>query len=908
MQILYEPNQFPCYRHWLRVGIALSLAIAIALSSFQSVSTQWKLEEDWTVPENLSQSGSTADPIMIVDSEGITHVIWSDYFEEYRHTQQDEEGLWSEPNNLSVPFVDVQPRLIYGPNDLVYSFWLSERTLLYSRVKSTAIGVTIAWEPVHELGDDVLAFDVFIDEDNVIHLVYISQSQLSSQPAGVYYRQKPVNLVWTGNKEVYTSQYFRTLRSSQANVSIAAGSLGNESGGEGNQEQTKSIIVTWEEPPRLQPKFSRSDDGSKTWTSSTDIYTGGIVEETNQDFGSDLTIWNGQVIRVWKKQLSEANCEILNQYSSDGEHWSEKSLVFSSYNACPEQSGFLAAQGDLVLWHAIIDNQLILVAWDGRRWSETRSESGLTGFRDPATGKALTFNAQKVFYHEETRNLIVVGRDGNGIQDVWFTNKVLSDVDDWFQSFSSWQLPKNVAKVSSLIENVTLVADTHGTPYGFWLDSLSVSTEDDTYDIGSIHKLNYSRWDGEKWLSPSAVNVNDDAVIEEFSTLIHPSGNLLMVWRNQKRNQLFFSLVEAERVGNNSEWMEPDVLPSPDGLCSSPALGVGRDSSIYVAYAILVNEGRGIYIDRSIDGGRTWEEPAQVFDGQSSAWAMVDKPVLAFSEDRIHVLWEQKLPLDPAVAIGMGYAYSNTGGMDWVTEQWDSNQFILWSGLATFPTGGVLRVWQEAQTDYSTFIAQISLNDGETWSSSQAISSFGESVGGPTLITDHFGGIHLIHVVRDDVGRLVLRHWIWLGSGWEGKESLSLGYDFSNSLIGLSSAFLMDNQLMVLFTDGDIENQIQSLNSAISPMGEYADYLGGLSESTAALSPNMDQDTLNEEVQNDSTEETIESNFSVIPTFSTEPDIQSNPFSTWLGTIAGAILGTGLVAAVFLIKLTRKKR
>ncbi len=644
MQILYKLDQFLCNRYWVRVGIALCFAFTIALFTFQMGSTQWKLEEDWTVPENLSHSGSTADPIMIVDSAGITHVIWSDYFEEYRHTQQGEDGSWSEPNDLSLPFVDVQPRLIYGPNDLVYSFWLSERTLLYTRVKSTAIGVTIAWEPVHELGDEVLAFDVFIDEDNVIHLAYISQSQLSSQPAGVYYRQKPVNLVWTGNKEVYTSQYFRTLRSSQANVSIAAGSLGIESEGEGNQEQTKSIIVTWEEPPRLQPKFSRSDDESKTWTSSTEIDTGSIVDEVNQDFGSDLTIWNGQIIRVWKKQLSETNCEILNQYSSDGEHWSEKSLVFSSYNACPEESGFLATQGDLVLWHAIIDNQLILVAWDGVRWSKTRSESGLTGFRDPTTGKTLTFNDQKMLFHEETTSLMVVGIDGNGIQDVWFTNKVLSDVDDWFQSFSSWQTPENVAKVSSSIENVTLVADSHGTPYGFWLDSLSVSAEDDTYEIGSVNKLNFSRWDGEKWLPPSSLNVNDEAVIEEFSSIVHPSGNLLMVWRNQKGNQIFFSLVALDRVGSSSEWMESEILPSPEGLCSSPALGVGRDSAIYVAYAVVVNEGRGIYIDRSIDGGRTWEEPVQVFDGQSSAWEMVDKPVLAFSENRIHVLWQRKSP------------------------------------------------------------------------------------------------------------------------------------------------------------------------------------------------------------------------------------------------------------------------
>ncbi len=246
--------------------------------------------------------------------------------------------------------------------------------------------------------------------------------------------------------------------------------------------------------------------------------------------------------------------------------------------------------------------------------------------------------------------------------------------------------------------------------------------------------------------------------------------------------------------------------------------------------------------------------------------------------------------------------------MDWVTEQWDNDETILWSGLATFPSGEVLRVWQEAQADYSTFTAQISVNGGEVWSSSQSISSFGETVGVPNLIKDHFGGVHLVHVVRDNVGRLVLRHWIWFGSGWAAKETLSLGYDFSNSIVELSSAFLMDNQLMVLFTDGDIENQIQSLNSAISPMGDTVDYLGGVSESAAVLSPNMDQDSSNGDVQNDSTDETIEFNPAVIPTFPVEPDIQNNPFSAWLGPIAGAILGTGLIAAVFLVRLLRKKQ
>jgi len=58
------------------------LAIAVVLTGSGITSTfssAAQIDENrWTEPINLSQSGSTTDPKLIVDANGVVHAIWLD--------------------------------------------------------------------------------------------------------------------------------------------------------------------------------------------------------------------------------------------------------------------------------------------------------------------------------------------------------------------------------------------------------------------------------------------------------------------------------------------------------------------------------------------------------------------------------------------------------------------------------------------------------------------------------------------------------------------------------------------------------------------------------------------------------------------------------------------------------------
>ncbi|NJN43962.1 MAG: hypothetical protein HC806_04060 [Anaerolineae bacterium] len=53
-------------------------------------------DRDWAMPINLSRSGSTDAPVMVVDQEGIIHVVWRDAFVGQVYAKR-VEGEWSIP-------------------------------------------------------------------------------------------------------------------------------------------------------------------------------------------------------------------------------------------------------------------------------------------------------------------------------------------------------------------------------------------------------------------------------------------------------------------------------------------------------------------------------------------------------------------------------------------------------------------------------------------------------------------------------------------------------------------------------------------------------------------------------------------------------------------------------------------
>lgn len=862
---------------------------------------QSSAEDDWQPPVNLSNSGSTSAPIVLVDSTNIIHVIWYDSFAGYQHSQVGEDGIWSEPSALVVPFAGIQPVMISGPNEFVYTFWLHEGVLLYSRVKDFNAGLSTAWEAPQVLGVDVLSFDVSIDTDQAIHVAYLKQSDEGLLPAGVYYRQKPVGLAWTDNQPVITSPYFRTITAEQSFVSVAAGLITHEEEGADVDENT--IYVAWDEPHGLRSLLSISTDGGSLWREPAEIDHDRGAAGSSMPFAPEVTVWNNQALLVWQKKISPTTCEILYSVAADGETWSEIDTVFESFSGCPDRTGFLVQREDLVLWQGDIGNQVFLAGWNGSEWSEPRTEPMLTGFWDSDVAKTMTMTNRYLFYQTEQDSLLAVGCDVNASQDVWFTRKSLENIEDWFLTFSSWQMVNEITAAPEGFSEISIVSDGTENYHALWLQASTGSQG----IAGEPQKtVRYTRWDGTVWSESGGILADAEGSMVQLAVTANDAGDLLAIWRSDPGCRLSFSRVPAERAFNRLEWLDPVTLPTSTGLCSSPVLTAGGGQDIFAVYAVPVNEGRGIYLNRSIDGGRTWQPTMQVFDARAAGWAMADNPVLITDGSRLHVLWQMVSPLEPGIGLGLGYVYSDDGGESWQGMDARVEERFRWAGLAAGGQGLVVRAWQWGDDKETIITTQVSLDGGENWQPPVPVAYTGKLLGQPDLFTDPFGGIHLVQMVEDYLEKATMEHWIWDGDNWMAGEKLTLGHHLGENAFELSGVISPQSQLVVIYTGVAQTDGAQLLMAAF-----------GMNEAVTGpvVESQVDENSMTVEAEVPAATEEPQPSLmdSVDPTplptatFSTAVE-RTNTVSAWLGLIAGAVVGGVVVAIIFLRRILKGRR
>jgi hypothetical protein len=890
-------------RKRLHLFAAMFLAVMMLLSHAQPVSMQSSAEDDWTPPVNLSNSGSTSAPIVLADSTNVTHVIWYDSFAGYRHTQAGDDGIWSEPSALIVPFMNVQPVVISGPNNFLYTFWLDDGDLLYSRVIDTNAGSSTAWEVVLALGADVLAFDVSIDTDQVIHVAYLKQTDEGELPAGVYYRQKPVGLAWTGDQTVFTSPYFRTMAAEQAFVSVAGGVITRVVDGADVEE--KNIYIAWDEPHGLRSLISNSADGGSLWGEPVEIDNDRRATGSNMPFAPEVTVWNNQALLIWQKKLSPTTCEMRYKVAVNGHVWSAADAVFESFSGCPAKSTFLVQGDDLVLWQGDIGNQVFLTAWNGSEWSEPRTEPLLTGFWDDDTGKTMRITSRYLFHQADQNSLLAVGCDANASQDVWFTRKSLENLEDWFLTFSSWQMSNEITAALEGFSDIAITSDVVGNFHALWLQAPTAPAGSQSIAGDTQKMIRYARWDGAAWSESTVVVAGPEVSPVQLSATANEAGDLLVMWRSDPGCRLSFSRVPAARAYNRLEWLDPVSLPTPDGLCSSPSLAAGIGQEIFAAYAVPVNEGRGIYLNRSLDGGRTWQPSMQIFDGQAADWIMVDNPVLIADGSRLHLSWQQVSPLEPGIGLGLGYAYSDDGGETWQAMVTRAEERLRWAGMAAGAKGLVVRAWQWGDNEQTIITTQVSLDGGENWQPAVAVAYTAKLLGQPELFADPFGVIHLLQMVENHLGKATMEHWVWGGDNWMAGESLTLGYQLGESRFELAGIISPQSQLAVIYAGVEREDGVPSLMAAFGQNEIIPEPVIGSQVEQNLTTEDDEMPAVTDEAPQVLLDMAA---FTPAPTATFTKSVERvNTISTWLGLIAGAVVGCVVVAIVFLRRMLRGK-
>ncbi|MGD8753434.1 MAG: sialidase family protein, partial [Anaerolineales bacterium] len=429
-------------------SLLLTISILLGASLFiHSSSLAQSLTDPWSEPLNLSRSGAASDPTVAVDAEGIVHVFWTDEFDGSMYARR-EGGEWGDPIQVSVPFEGFISLLLADSQGYLHAFWIDEeQALRYANVLISTIPDS-AWNQAVVITDSAAALDVEIDTQDRLHLTYFRVVNTAETPAGIYYRRsEPGGGGWNSSLQLYQSLYFRTLSPAQAHVDIDIANPGN----------AQQIFITWDNRPRSRVYLAKSQDGGATWAEPVEIDKPELSGESA--IPSSLTVYaqDDEVLLVWQTGSQNTGCSQYYQQSVDGgETWQPPQRFSDIFFGCVEWFYFLTSQGEPIL---LLDSpQVYLQAWDGDRWSDPRMQSSLNSFIDPETQRTVNLVClNPVLSGDE---LFVVGcTTGVGGDDIWWLERNLSDLADWFPQEPVWQPLNSVTRGGFTSISLSLVVD-----------------------------------------------------------------------------------------------------------------------------------------------------------------------------------------------------------------------------------------------------------------------------------------------------------------------------------------------------------------------------------------------------------------------------------------------------------------
>jgi hypothetical protein len=274
--------------------------------------------------------------------------------------------------------------------------------------------------------------------------------------------------------------------------------------------------------------------------------------------------------------------------------------------------------------------------------------------------------------------------------------------------------------------------------------------------------------------------------------------------------EIYFSRVAASLAGSAAEWFAPELLPALHATAGSADIAFDADGRVYVAYALQFNEERGIYLVSSDDGGESWSEPRQVFDGVAAGWDAVDDPRLAVTGDGfVHVTWSQKTIPPANLPLNSAYAASIDGGDSW-SEDIDL-PFVdvppVWSEISAAGLQTLHRVWQEDFENASNYWSQISNDSGLNWEQPVRISDRNNPVGPADLIVDGGGTPHLAQLAgfagngqTADAISPMIQHWLWTDGNWTMAEGFATEAGILTNVDGIAGVVAANGNLAVLYS------------------------------------------------------------------------------------------------------------
>ena len=844
-------------------------------------------QETWTTPVNLSNSGGASAPAMVIDESGVIHVLWLDEFYGTLYTRFQDQ-YWSDPIAAFFPFGEYTPYFVVN-NGYIHAIWINEQgQLIHSFVISENFPDAGGWFGSIQLAESAVDFDAVFDHQGRLHVAYVRTLDTPEFPAGVYYRlSEDDGANWTLSSNIYSSPYFRSITSDQVNVDV-------EAAGDPNSE----VYLSWDNRARKQVYSTRSLDGGNTWDEEQVVDSPTVESPGARPVNIQVVKYSGGVLRLWQDGDPAANCRQYYQSSTDGGNlWGERKEMLAGFSGCPQEQYFFH-QGDLLMLMTSIQGQVYLLAWDGTQWSFPQPQPDLIGFQDPTTFSPVSLDCRTPGINQ-SGVLTVIGCDTGGGGDIWITDRIIGDAEEWFPPDLAWTDPELVNQSATLISSPILLADSEGRMHAFWSGQ-----ETGTGSNADRESIVYSRRDSDAWTPAAAVLQSPSGVTRQPAAAIDANDNLYVVWSGGQAGEIYFSRASGNRANSPVEWVEAVLLPSVRQVGASPDIEIAADGVIYVVYSIPLNEQRGVFLTKSEDGGTTWTEPVLAFDAVQAGWDMVDKPHIVVSQGGEINLLMTKFSLPGGQGpLGLYARVSSDGGVNWSEVRTVAEKQVLWSDLMLSIGGDVFRSWLESSVGGNFFQYQISKDQGINWTPAASISTIGEIIADPALSRDVSGQIYLVQAVSDASQGISLRNWRWDGTHWQLEEDLQPGDQNRYNLESVAAAVSPQGRLGLIYSASIMDSLTDSLAYTLEFSDRGVEIPAVLTTSQPEPTPRPTGTPTPKSSALSPPTPTI-----VVPTLPAAEEGAETSSNLWMGLALGAVLAGVITISAILLGIINKRR
>ena len=361
---------------------------------------------------------------MVTDSEGFIHVIWQDDLGNYVYSRFDGDQ-WSSPEITDLnsvfrlpgpdepvdPFqmanyTGPNPLFTAGPDKRIFAFWINPEGRVYvSNVDNSSFKDDVAWGSGRLITPGAASFAAVVDALGALHVAFLRTEDDPDNPPGIYYTQSKNNGGgWTKPVRLYESSYLRTLAQGEAHLSVTTAET----------EGTTRVYVAWDNQPRKQVLLAQSADGGVNWEQPELVAGPSPNSGLAGPFNVQVGTFENSVVLVWQNGLPEATCTQFYQFSRDGgKTWNEPQPMLEDLLGCAESNEFLAewpnsSENSLYLLTET-KTEVILSAWDGRKWSQPQVQQILSGFEEPEIYSDVVYGCHQASF--SGKRLYVVGCD-----------------------------------------------------------------------------------------------------------------------------------------------------------------------------------------------------------------------------------------------------------------------------------------------------------------------------------------------------------------------------------------------------------------------------------------------------------------------------------------------------------------